>query len=131
MAIGGDAWLGFMGNEFGHPEWIDFPRRVYIGLHLNVYHIVPGLLGRQLAVGTPARRRRLDHMSPTGSEQLGVQTMLFLEKCGQLHSTLRLCHMQTCRQGNDWRKRAPHGSSGMEWTDLNVLPGSLSIQTFA
>lgn len=26
MAIGGDAWLGFMGNEFGHPEWIDFPR---------------------------------------------------------------------------------------------------------
>jgi hypothetical protein len=26
MAVGGDAWLGFMGNEFGHPEWIDFPR---------------------------------------------------------------------------------------------------------
>ena len=26
MALGGDAWLGFMGNEFGHPEWIDFPR---------------------------------------------------------------------------------------------------------
>lgn len=26
MAIGGEAWLCFMGNEFGHPEWIDFPR---------------------------------------------------------------------------------------------------------
>ena len=26
MAIGGEAWLGFMGNEFGHPEWLDFPR---------------------------------------------------------------------------------------------------------
>lgn len=26
MAIGGEAWLNFMGNEFGHPEWIDFPR---------------------------------------------------------------------------------------------------------
>ena len=26
MAIGGEAWLGFMGNEFGHPDWIDFPR---------------------------------------------------------------------------------------------------------
>lgn len=25
-AIGGEAWLGFMGNEFGHPEWLDFPR---------------------------------------------------------------------------------------------------------
>jgi hypothetical protein len=23
---GGEAWLTFMGNEFGHPEWIDFPR---------------------------------------------------------------------------------------------------------
>ena len=22
----GEAWLNFMGNEFGHPEWIDFPR---------------------------------------------------------------------------------------------------------
>lgn len=28
MALGGDAWLNFMGNEFGHSEWIDFPRRV-------------------------------------------------------------------------------------------------------
>ncbi len=25
-AFGGEAWLNFMGNEFGHPEWIDFPR---------------------------------------------------------------------------------------------------------
>ena len=26
MSLGGNAWLNFMGNEFGHPEWIDFPR---------------------------------------------------------------------------------------------------------
>jgi 1,4-alpha-glucan branching enzyme len=26
MSLGGDAYLNFMGNEFGHPEWIDFPR---------------------------------------------------------------------------------------------------------
>jgi len=26
MALGGESWLNFMGNEFGHPEWIDFPR---------------------------------------------------------------------------------------------------------
>ena len=25
-AAGGDAYLNFMGNEFGHPEWVDFPR---------------------------------------------------------------------------------------------------------
>ena len=23
---GGEGWLNFMGNEFGHPEWLDFPR---------------------------------------------------------------------------------------------------------
>ena len=26
MTLGGDGYLTFMGNEFGHPEWIDFPR---------------------------------------------------------------------------------------------------------
>ena len=25
-ASGGEGYLNFMGNEFGHPEWIDFPR---------------------------------------------------------------------------------------------------------
>ena len=25
-ALGGEGYLTFMGNEFGHPEWIDFPR---------------------------------------------------------------------------------------------------------
>ncbi|MEM7657376.1 MAG: alpha amylase C-terminal domain-containing protein, partial [Bacteroidota bacterium] len=25
-SMGGEAYLNFMGNEFGHPEWIDFPR---------------------------------------------------------------------------------------------------------
>ena len=24
---GGEGYLNFMGNEFGHPEWIDFPRK--------------------------------------------------------------------------------------------------------
>ena len=26
MSLGGESYLNFMGNEFGHPEWIDFPR---------------------------------------------------------------------------------------------------------
>lgn len=26
LSLGGQAYLNFMGNEFGHPEWIDFPR---------------------------------------------------------------------------------------------------------
>jgi len=26
ISLGGHAYMNFMGNEFGHPEWIDFPR---------------------------------------------------------------------------------------------------------
>jgi 1,4-alpha-glucan branching enzyme len=26
FSLAGEAWLSFMGNEFGHPEWVDFPR---------------------------------------------------------------------------------------------------------
>jgi len=26
FTLGGEAYLNFMGNEFGHPEWVDFPR---------------------------------------------------------------------------------------------------------
>ncbi len=26
MSLTGEGYLNFMGNEFGHPEWIDFPR---------------------------------------------------------------------------------------------------------
>ena len=27
LGLGGEGYLTFMGNEFGHPEWIDFPRK--------------------------------------------------------------------------------------------------------
>ena len=27
LATAGNGYLNFMGNEFGHPEWIDFPRK--------------------------------------------------------------------------------------------------------
>ncbi|MBK5239945.1 alpha-amylase family glycosyl hydrolase [Clostridium sp.] len=26
ISLGGEGYLNFMGNEYGHPEWIDFPR---------------------------------------------------------------------------------------------------------
>jgi len=26
LSLGGEGYLTFMGNEFGHPEWLDFPR---------------------------------------------------------------------------------------------------------
>jgi len=33
LILGGDGYLNFMGNEFGHPEWIDFPRDGNGGSH--------------------------------------------------------------------------------------------------
>jgi len=35
VSLGGQAYLNFMGNEFGHPEWIDFPRE---GNHWSYDH---------------------------------------------------------------------------------------------
>ena len=33
FVLGGDAWLNFMGNEFGHPDWVDFPRQSFENSH--------------------------------------------------------------------------------------------------
>lgn len=33
--LGGEAWLSFIGNEFGHPEWLDFPR---VGNNESYHH---------------------------------------------------------------------------------------------
>ena len=35
MALGGNSYLNFMGNEFGHPEWIDFPRSSLTNIFLE------------------------------------------------------------------------------------------------
>ena len=35
LSCAGGAYLNFMGNEFGHPEWIDFPRE---GNHWSYQH---------------------------------------------------------------------------------------------
>jgi 1,4-alpha-glucan branching enzyme len=35
LATAGNGYLTFMGNEFGHPEWIDFPRE---GNQWSLYH---------------------------------------------------------------------------------------------
>ncbi|CAA6660717.1 unnamed protein product [Spirodela intermedia] len=39
MGLGGEGYLNFMGNEFGHAEWIDFPRG---DQHLPNGSVVPG-----------------------------------------------------------------------------------------
>ncbi|KAK9723834.1 hypothetical protein RND81_05G028700 [Saponaria officinalis] len=39
MGLGGEGYLNFMGNEFGHPEWIDFPR---CEQNLPTGEVIPG-----------------------------------------------------------------------------------------
>lgn len=31
--LAGEGYLNFIGNEFGHPEWLDFPRYYFIQVH--------------------------------------------------------------------------------------------------
>jgi len=52
MGLGGEGYLTFMGNEFGHPEWIDFPRADRI---CNQGKFIPGN-GNSYALA----RRRFD-----------------------------------------------------------------------
>ena len=35
FALAGEGYLNFIGNEFGHPEWVDFPRE---GNHFSYQH---------------------------------------------------------------------------------------------
>lgn len=35
-ALGGEGYLNFEGNEFGHPEWLDFPR---VGNNSSFQHV--------------------------------------------------------------------------------------------
>jgi len=54
FATAGHGYLNFMGNEFGHPEWIDFPRRENNWSYLYArrqWHLMddPGLKYSELA----------------------------------------------------------------------------------
>jgi 1,4-alpha-glucan branching enzyme len=36
--LGGEGYLNFMGNEFGHPEWLDFPREGNDSRYISIYN---------------------------------------------------------------------------------------------
>ena len=59
MVLGGDGWLGFMGNEFGHPEWMDFPRRA-------LSSILPGGPGKAVRGSCQKSVRSVQHQSADG-----------------------------------------------------------------
>ena len=45
LGLGGEAYLTFIGNEFGHPEWLDFPRQGngFSYYYARRYHGIPSL----------------------------------------------------------------------------------------
>ena len=51
LTLGGEGYLNFMGNEFGHPEWIDFPRDDIIDTSTGKF--VPGAIPWPLIISTP------------------------------------------------------------------------------
>ena len=76
LTLGGEGYLNFMGNEFGHPEWIDFPRDDIIDTSTGKF--VPGTALR----GQIGAQHRLcitsDHRQ-TCSEAAMLSTMSVLQ----------------------------------------------------
>ena len=97
MSLGGEGYLTFMGNEFGHPEWIDFPRegngwsyhycRRQWSLAENGYLRYEFLNNFEIAMINMARKQRLftgkikmldiDHPRKVMAYQRGTSTFAF------------------------------------------------------
>lgn len=95
LGTAGDAYLNFMGNEFGHPEWIDFPREgngwsyhyARRQWHLRddpnlVYHFLADFDKAMLALATAAKL--LDHPAPFLRVEHCDNLVLGFERAGLL-----------------------------------------------
>ena len=65
VALGGESYLNFMGNEFGHPEWIDFPRVDTYDTSTGAF--IPG--GGQKGRGGARTTRRRARSSQVGGRE--------------------------------------------------------------
>jgi len=86
----GDSYLNFMGNEFGHPEWIDFPRGDSYDNSTGAF--VPGKPDTPLPERPDLALRSVT--SPFLSARHYV-TPLFRVKGGHLHPP---CDKMSCKQ---------------------------------
>lgn len=85
-AVGGEGYMNFIGNEFGHPEWVDFPREgngwshqyarrqwslvdneslKYKYIHQFDKDMVQLLLTYQVLCALPARQLNMDEVNKT------------------------------------------------------------------
>ena len=79
LVLGGEAYLNFIGNEFGHPEWVDFPRE---GNDWSFQHA-----RRQWSL-VDNRELRYQHLNAFDREMLRMATaysVLASEPAVQLH----------------------------------------------
>jgi 1,4-alpha-glucan branching enzyme len=116
LATAADGYLNFMGNEFGHPEWIDFPRE---GNHWSYryarrqWHLVdnPDLKYRFLAlfdrdmIGMSARFNLLGSPGPQLLLEEGTDRVLAFARAGLLF----VFNFHPTRSHFDYRFEAPPG----------------------
>ena len=97
LVLAGDGYLNFMGNEFGHPEWIDFPRegnggsyhyaRRQWSLSENAYLKYGQLLAFDESMHKFARKYRV--MSKRDAENLWIdphQSIIAFSKGGLIYA---------------------------------------------
>jgi len=61
LATAGHGYLNFMGNEFGHPEWIDFPREAnYLRCHDDIGWTFDDEDARRLGINPQGHRKFLN-----------------------------------------------------------------------
>ena len=117
LTTAGSGYMNFMGNEFGHPEWIDFPREGNNWSYhyaRRQWHLVddPALKYHQLArfdyeMITLARQRRL--LAATGPHQLhehGSDQVICFERAGLVFAF----NFHPDRSYTDYRFHAPAGT---------------------
>jgi len=120
LATAASGYLNFMGNEFGHPDWIDFPRpgNDWSFSHARrQWHLVddPNLKYRQLArfdrdmLDLTKRFRLLESSDPRLLHDHNDDKVLAFERGGLLF----IFNFHSIRSHDDYRIEAPPGKYRM------------------
>jgi len=120
LATAGAGYLNFMGNEFGHPEWIDFPREGNSWSYTHArrqWHLVddPGLKYRLLAcfdrdmIAMAKKFNLLDTAGPHLLHEHSDNKILVFQRAGLLFAF----NFHPTRSYADYRVDSPPGSYRM------------------
>ena len=116
LATAGGGYLNFMGNEFGHPEWIDFPRQGNNWSYMHArrqWHLVdnPDLTYQFLAefdramIATAKKFKILEKPGPRILYEHSDNKLLIFERAGLLFAF----NFHPGRSYPDYRFEAPPG----------------------